>query len=107
MIKKIDANQVQHDLCRLTTKILELTTRVLVEQAKCDYFVLGKVFSIGLDKDDKKERLFNWLSNIENESKKQLKAIQDQVEKQSNMLDKKIVWNSREIFLLKDPLDKF
>ena len=103
----MDANQVQHDLCRLTTKILELTTGVLVEQAKCDYFVLGKVFNIGSDKDDKKERLFNWLSNIENESKKQLKAIQDQVERQSNMLDKKIVWNSREIFLLKDPLDKF
>ena len=36
-----------------------------------------KVFNKGLDKDDKKEELFNRLKNIEDNIEKQLKTIED------------------------------
>ena len=49
----------------------------VVEQAKFDYSPLGKVFNKGLNKDDKKERLFKRLKNIEGKNEGQLKAIGD------------------------------
>ena len=53
-----------------------------VEQAKFEYSPLGKVFTKGLDKDDKKEGLFKRLKNIETKNEEQLKAIEDQGKKQ-------------------------
>ena len=47
------------------------------ERAKFGYFSLGKSFNKGLDKDDKKEELFNRLKNIEDNIEKQLKTIED------------------------------
>ena len=40
----------------------------IVEQAKFEYYPLGKIFNTGLDEDDKKEGLFKRLENIENKT---------------------------------------
>ena len=72
---KIKANQGQYDLERLATKTSAYSSGDLrkyeyltgedlgykpsaIEQAKLDYSPLGKVFTMGLDKDDKNEGLF-------------------------------------------------
>ena len=81
-----------------------------VEQTKCEYSPLGKVFTKGLDEDDKKEWLFKRLKNIEGkikgenkkesepiENEEQLEAIKDE----SSMSGKK----PKEIVLLEDKLD--
>ena len=53
-----------------------------VEQAKFDYSPLGKFFNKGLKEEDKKEGLLKRLKNIEDKNKEQLKAIENQEEKQ-------------------------
>ena len=72
---KIKANQAQYDLERLGAKTSAYSSGDLrkyeyltgedlgykpsaIEQAKLDYSPLGKVFTMGLDKDDKNEGLF-------------------------------------------------
>ena len=47
------------------------------EQAKFQYSPLGKVFTDGLDKSDRKERLFKKLKNIEDRSNNQLLTIKN------------------------------
>ena len=47
------------------------------EQAKFEYSPLGKVFTDGLDKSDKKEGLLKRLKNIEDKSNNQLLALRD------------------------------
>ena len=47
----------------LTGKDLGLKSST-VEQAKFEYSPLGKIFNKGLDKDDKKEGLFNRLKTL-------------------------------------------
>ena len=83
--KKIMQNEAQYDLDRKAAKISALSSNNLdkyeyltgedlglkpsiVEQAKFEYSPLGKVFTKGLDKDDKKG-LFKRLQNIENAQK--------------------------------------
>ena len=39
------------------------------EQAKFDYFLLGNIFTKGLDKDDQKEEVFKRLENIKYKTK--------------------------------------
>ena len=97
--KKIMQNEAQYDLDRKAAKISVLSPNYLdkyeyltgedpglkpstVEQAKFEYSPLGKVFTKGLDKDDKKEGLFKRLKNIETKNEEQLKAIEDQGKKQ-------------------------
>ena len=97
--KKIMQNEAQYDLDRKAAKISALSSNNLdkyeyltgedlglkpsiVEQAKFEYSPLGKVFTKGLDKDDKKEGLFERLKNIETKNEEQLKAIEDQGKKQ-------------------------
>ena len=97
--KKIMQNEAQYDLDRKAAKISALSSNNLdkyeyltgedlglkpsiVEQAKFEYSPLGKVFTKGLDKDDKKEELFKRLKNIETKNEEQLKAIEDQGKKQ-------------------------
>ena len=43
---------------------------------------MGKIFNKGLNEKDKKERLFKRLGNIKGKNEKQLKAIEDQGNKQ-------------------------
>ena len=47
------------------------------EKAKFEYSPLGKIFTDGLDKSDKKEGLLKRLKNIEEKSNNQLLAIRD------------------------------
>ena len=78
-----------------------------IQQTKFEYSPLGKIFNIGLDKDDQKEGLFKRLKNIENkikyENKKELKPIKNEeqsevVKDESIVVDKK----PKRIVLLKD-----
>ena len=71
---------------------------------------MGKIFNKGLDKDDKKEGLFERLKNIENkikdENKKELELIKNEkqskiVKDESTVADKK----PKEIVLLKGKLN--
>ena len=48
----------------LTCENLGLTSSI-VEEAKFEYSLLGKIFNEGLDKDDQNEGLFERLKNIE------------------------------------------
>ena len=79
-------NEAQYDLDRKAVKISTLSSNDLdkyeyltsedlsskpstIEQARFEYFPLGKIFNKGLDKDDQKEGLFKRLKNIENAQK--------------------------------------
>ena len=53
-----------------------------IEQAKFEYSPLGKVFTKGLKKEDKKEGLLKRLKNIEGKNEEQLKVLKDQSGKQ-------------------------
>ena len=84
--KKIMQNEAQYDLVRKAAKISALSSNNLdkceyltcedlglkpssTEQAKFEYFPLGKIFNKGLYKNDQKEGLFKRLKNIENAQK--------------------------------------
>ena len=79
-------NEAQHDLDRKAAKISVLSSNNLdkceyltgedlrlkpstIAQAKFEYSPLGKIFNRGLNEDDKIERLFKRLKNIENAQK--------------------------------------
>ena len=91
---KIEANDAQYNLDRLNTEISPyssgnlpkyeyLTKKDLghkldaFEQAKFEYPPLGKVFTDGLDKSDRKEGLLKRLKNIEDRSNNQLLTIKN------------------------------
>ena len=91
---KIEANNAQYNLDRMNTEISAyssgdlpkykyLTKKDLghkpdaFEQAKFEYSPLGKVFTDGLDKSDKKEGLLKRLKNIEDKSNNQLLIIKN------------------------------
>ena len=97
--KKVMQNEAQYDLDKKAAKIFALSSNNLdkyeyltgedlglktstVEQAKVEYSLLGKIFSKGLDKDDKKEGLSKRLENIKDKNEKQFEAIKDQGEEQ-------------------------
>ena len=91
---KIKANNAQYDLDRMNAEISAyssgdlpkyeyLTKKDLgykpdpFQQAKFEYSPLGKVFTDGLDKSDRKEGLLKRLKNIEDKSNNQLLALRD------------------------------
>ena len=91
---KIEANNAQYNLDRMNAEVSAysrgdlpkykyLTKKDLgykpdaFEQAKFEYSPLGKVFTDGLDKSDKKEGLLKRLKNIEDKSNNQLLAIKN------------------------------
>ena len=91
---KIEANNAQYNLDRMNAEISAyssgdlpkykyLTKKDLgykpdaFEQAKFEYSPLGQVFTDGLDKFDRKERLLKRLKNIEDRSNSQLLAIKN------------------------------
>ena len=84
--KKVMQNEAQYHLDRKAAKISALSSNDLdkyeylsgedlglkpntMEQAKFEYSPLGKIFNKRLSEDDKKERLFKRLKNIENAQK--------------------------------------
>ena len=85
--KKVMQNKAQYDLDKKAAKISALSSNNIdkyeyltgedlglkastVEQAKVEYSLLGKIFSKGLDKDDKKEGLSKRLENIKDKNGK-------------------------------------
>ena len=91
----VKANQAQYDLDRLAAKISAYSPGDLrnyeygtdedlgykpsvVEQAKLDYFPLGKVFNKGLVEDGQKEGLLKSVKNIRHKKEELVKAIKDQ-----------------------------
>ena len=91
---KIKANNAQYNLDRMNAEISAyssgdlpkyeyLTKKDLgykpdaFEKAKFEYSPLGKVFTDGLDKSDRKEGLLKRLKNIEDKSNNQLLALRD------------------------------
>ena len=91
---KIEANNAQYNLDRMNAEISAyssgdlpkyeyLTKKDLgykpdtFEQAKFEYSPLGKVFTDGLDKSDRKEGLLKRLKNIEGRSNNQLFTIKN------------------------------
>ena len=91
---KIEANNAQYDLDRMNAEVSAyssvdlrkyeyLTKKDLnykpnaFEQAKFEYSPLGKVFTDGLDKSDKKEGLLKRLKNIKDKSNNQLLTLRD------------------------------
>ena len=83
--RKIKQNEAQYDLGTEAAKISALSSNNLdkykyltgedlrlkpstVEQAKCEYFPLGKIFNKGLGKDDKKEGMLKRLENIKDKN---------------------------------------
>ena len=91
---KIEANNAQYNLDRLNAEIsvyssgdlskYEYLTKkdlgyklAAFEQPKFEYSPLGKVFTDGLDKFDRKEGLLKRLKNIEDRSNNQLLALRD------------------------------
>ena len=84
--RKIMQNEAQYNLDRKAAKISALPSNNLdkyeyltgedlglkpstIEQGRFEYSPLGKIFNKGLGEDDKKERLFKRLKNIENAHK--------------------------------------
>ena len=91
---KIEANNAQYNLDRMNAEISAyssgdfpkyeyLTKKDLgykpdpFEQAKFEYSPLGKVFTDGLDKSNRKERILKRLKNIEDRSNNQLLTIKN------------------------------
>ena len=91
---KIKANNTQYNLDRMNAEISAyssgdlskyeyLTKKDLgykpeaIEKVKFEYSPLGKVFTDGLNKSDKKEGLLKRLKNIENKNNNQLLALRD------------------------------
>ena len=90
---KIKANNTQYDLDRMNAEISAYSSGDLPKyehltkkdlgykpdafEAKFEYSPLGKVFTDGLDKSDKKEGLLKRLKNIEDKSNNQLLAIKN------------------------------
>ena len=71
----------------LTGENLGLKPNV-VKQVKFEYSPLGKNFNKGLKEEDKKEEILKRLKNIEVKNEEQLKAIEDQGNKQSDAIKK-------------------
>ena len=91
---KIKANNAQYDLDRMNAEISAYSSGNLLkyeyltkkdlgykpdafEQAKFEYSPLGKVFTDGLGKSDRKEGLLKRLKNTEDKSNNQLLALRD------------------------------
>ena len=91
---KIEANNAQYNLDRMNAEISAYSSSDLpkyeywtkkdlgykpdaFEQAKFEYSPVGKVFTDGLDKSDRKEGLLKRLKNIEDRSNNQLLTIKN------------------------------
>ena len=101
--RKIKQNEAQYDLGRKATKIPALSSKNLpkyehltgeglgyepgaLEQARFDNSPLGTIFRKGLKEEDKKGGLLKRLKNTEGKNEEQLKAIEDQGNKQLNAI---------------------
>ena len=101
--KQIMQNEAQYDLDREAAKISALPSKnwlkyehltdedlgskpSALEQARLAYSPLDTIFSKGLKGKDKKEGLLKRIKNTEGKNEEQLKAIEDQGNKQLNAI---------------------
>ena len=102
--RKIMLNEAQYDLDRKAAKISALPSNYLdkyeyftgedleykpsvIEQAKFEYSLLGKVFTKGLKKEqDKKEGFFKRLKNIENKIEDLPNALSEAIKANKNVI---------------------
>ena len=97
-------NEAQYDLDREAAKISALPSKnwlkyehltdedlgskpSALEQARFAYSPLDTIFSKGLKRKDKKEGLLKRIKNTEGKNEEQLKAIEDQGNKQLNAIE--------------------
>ena len=90
--RKIKQNEAQYDLDRGAAKISALPSNNLdkyefltgedlglkpstVEQAKFEYYPLGKIFNKGLNEEDKKEGILKRLKNIKDKNDELLNTV--------------------------------
>ena len=83
----------------------------VIQKAKFEYSLLGKVFNKGLDESDKTEELLKRLKNIACKNKDQLDTIKDQGEKQFDAIEKQkenilTIVEKDEIVYLEDKIDE-
>ena len=106
---KIKANKAQYDFDREAAKISALSSAELekyeyltgedlgdlIQKAKCEYSLFGKVFNKGLDQSDEKEGLLKRLKNLESKNEQQLEATKDGQQLQT-------IKNERQLQAIKD-----
>ena len=111
-------NEAQYDLDRKAAKISALSSNNLdkyeyltgedlglkpssIEQTKFEYSPLGKIFNMGLDKEekDKKEGLLKRLKNIEDKNEKLLEAKNktESIKEITDFVDKPLTLEAKEL----------
>ena len=108
--RKIKQNRADYDLYRQNAEISALSSGDLdkyeyltgkdlqykpgpVHEAKCEYSPLGQVFNKELDKNDRSEGLLKRTKNLEDKADNQLVAIENQDDRQLDLIDE--INNSR------------
>ena len=116
--RKIMQNEAQYNLDRKAAKISALSSNNLdkyeyltgedlglkpstIEQTKFEYSPLGKIFNMGLDKEekDKKEGLLKRLKNIEDKNEKLLEAKNktESIKEITDFVDKPLTLEAKEL----------
>ena len=116
--RKIKQNEAQYNLDREAAKISAFSSNNLdkyeyltgedlglkpstVEQAKCEYSPLGKIFNKGLSEDDKKEGILKRLENIKDKNNELLKTFSTTNKSSRNKTSnqsKKLIYNAGHSF---------
>ena len=116
--RKIKQNEAQYDLDREAAKISTFSSNNLdkyeyltgedlglkpstVEQAKFEYFPLGKIFNKGLSEDDKKEVILKRQENIKDKNDELLNAFNTTNKASGNKINnqiKKLIHNAEHSF---------
>ena len=122
---KIKQNEAQHDLHREAAKISALSSNNLdkyeyltgedlglkpstVEQAKCEYSPLGKIFNKGLSEEDKKEGILKRLENIKNKNNELLNTFSTTTKASKNKINiesKNSIYDSKHSFVKYKDID--
>ena len=105
--RKIKQNEAQHDLDREAAKISTFSSNNLdkyeyltgedlglkpstVEQAKFEYFPLGKIFNKGQSEDDKKEGILKRVENIKDKNDELLNTFNTTNKASGNKINNQI-----------------
>ena len=117
--RKIKQNEAQYDLEREAAKISAFSSNNLhkyeyltgedlghkpstVEQAKFEYFPLGKIFNKGLSEEDRKEGLLKRLENIKDKNEELLNVFSTTNKASKNKINiqsKTLIYDSKHSFL--------
>ena len=123
--RKIKQNESQYDLDREAAKISALSSNNLdkyesltgedlgiksstIEQAKFEYFALGKIFNKGLSEDDKKEGILKRLENIKDKNDELLNTINTTNKAPKNKINiqsKNLIYDNKHSFVKYKDID--